>query len=307
MRPKDRERADLIERALRHFDKTQRKLPGVGDPTRMSILVEQMIESIHRVDYVAAILARNISDKRSDPEEEIFDPLRAAILHKNRGERDEAFWLLFLFIHFGKSSRGGWKLISAIYGRLGEGGRWNWNAVSKNPEQFRTWLRENEARLRDLHCGFGNHRKRESLSADSRQGTGVAVQSYVEWVGPPRTHDDKIAEALGQSAGDPQKAFDFLYNSMSSVRRFGRLAKFDYLTMAAKLDLAPICPGIPYLEGSSGPLEGARLLFGGKDDATVLDTYVAALGNELGLGMQVMEDSLCNWQKSPDDFRSFRG
>jgi Alpha-glutamyl/putrescinyl thymine pyrophosphorylase clade 3 len=307
MRPKDCERADSIERALRHFDKARRRLPGIDDPRRMSVLVEQIIESIHRVDYVTAILGRDISGKRADPNSEIFDPLRAAILHKNRGNRDEAFWLVFLFIHFGKSSRCGWKLISAVYGGLGEGQRWDWNAVSTNPEKFRTWLRENEKRLKELHCGFGNHRKRESLSADSKQGTGVAVQSYVEWVSPPRTHDDKIVEALDQCAGNPQKAFDFLYNSMSAVRRFGRLAKFDYLTMTAKLGLASISPGIPYFEGSSGPLEGARLLFGGNDDAAALDTSVADLGSELSLGMQVMEDSLCNWQKNPDCFKSFRG
>src|SRR5579883_1386980 len=307
MRPKDRARADSIERALKHFDETRQRLPGVDDAIRRSVLIEQMIESIHRVEYVAAILARNISEKRGDPNSEIFDPLRAAILHRNGGNRDEAFWLTFLFIHFGKSSRCGWKLISAIYGRLGAGQLWDWNAVSNNPEQFRDWLRQNEKELKELQCGFGNHRKRESLSADSKQGTGVAIQSYVEWVGPPRTHDDKIAEALDQSAGDSRKAFDFLYKSMSAVRRFGRLAKFDYLAMTAKLGLAPISPGIPYLEGASGPLEGARLLFGGKHDAATLDAYVADLGSELHLGMQVMEDSLCNWQKSPDRFKSFRG
>src|SRR4051812_24661014 len=115
MRPKDRDRADAIERALRRFDETRRPLPGVADVNRMMVLVEQILESIHRVDYVAAIRARAISDLRLNPNSHLFDPLRAAILHKNRGNRDEAFWLVFLFIHFGRSTRCGWKLISAVY------------------------------------------------------------------------------------------------------------------------------------------------------------------------------------------------
>jgi hypothetical protein len=44
-------------------------------------------------------------------------------------------------------------------------------------------------------------------------------------------------------------------------------------------------------------------------DATILelDAWVVELGAALQIGMQEMEDSLCNWQKSPADFRRFRG
>jgi hypothetical protein len=34
---------------------------------------------------------------------------------------------------------------------------------------------------------------------------------------------------------------------------------------------------------------------------------VVKLGDALGVGMQVMEDSLCNWQKSPEAYVPFRG
>jgi hypothetical protein len=98
---------------------------------------------------------------------------------------------------------------------------------------------------------------------------------------------------------------------MASVRRFGRLAKFDFLTMLGKLGFAPIEPGSAYLGESTGPLRGARLLFTGSPDGEVsgrrLDENLAILDNKLSVGMQVLEDALCNWQKSPDRFVSFRG
>jgi len=105
--------------------------------------------------------------------------------------------------------------------------------------------------------------------------------------------------------------FDDLYNSMKAVISFGRTARFDFLTMVGKLGLANIEPGIPYLVDATGPLAGARLLFADDRDAKLhagkLDDMVASLGAYLDVGMQVMEDSLCNWQKSPDRFIPFRG
>jgi hypothetical protein len=81
--------------------------------------------------------------------------------------------------------------------------------------------------------------------------------------------------------------------------------------MLGKLELARIEPGSPYLEGSTGPLAGARLLFSGSNTADIssqdLDSRSVELGDALGVGMQVVEDALCNWQKSPGKFVPFRG
>jgi hypothetical protein len=94
---------------------------------------------------------------------------------------------------------------------------------------------------------------------------------------------------------------------MHVVASFGRLARFDYLAMVGKLGLAQIEPGSTYLQGSNGPLEGARLLFGKAASAADLDAWLLELESELHVGMQVIEDALCNWQKSPAEFIPFRG
>jgi len=77
------------------------------------------------------------------------------------------------------------------------------------------------------------------------------------------------------------------------------------------MDLAPISPGSAYLRGATGPLRGARLLIDGTPkssrNAEDLDQVLQRVDQRLKVGMQVMEDSICNWQKSPRKFKHFRG
>lgn len=307
VRPRERELAQEIDAELVDFDQTKRPLPGIGDAASRVVFCEQLLESIRRVRFVEIMRTREFSDRRANPNDELFDPLKAAILQQRRGNVEEAFWLVFLFVHFGKRGRGGWRYAREVYGRLGEGGLWDWLTTSRNPAAFRTWLNAHQNELRRPGAGFGNHRKRESLDAYSATGTGAVVESYIAWVGAHGSHQQLITETWERAKGRPEVAFNDLYLSMSAVTRFGRLARFDYLAMLGKLELAPIRPGSPYLKGSSGPLQGARLLFGRDERAATFDPWIAELGEHLGLGMQVLEDALCNWQKSPEQFVRFRG
>jgi hypothetical protein len=313
MRPRDHDVAERIERGLYTFNRGIRRLPGIDDPAVRATLLEQLLESIHRVKYVTTMRGRKLSSRRADPNDSLFDPLKAAIIQERRGNTEEAFWLIFLFVHFGKNARGGWRYAREVYGRLGDPGRWDWAATSADPWRFREWLDINQGKLkrRELLGGFGNHRKYQSLEAYSASGTGAAVESYVNWVSPPRTHRDLMEEACMLADGDPRAAFDHLYRSMDAVISFGRTARFDYLAMIGKLDLAQIEPGSAYIRNSTGPLAGARLLFTGKRtsklNASMLEPWLTDLGSHLDVGMQVIEDALCNWQKSPREFKPFRG
>jgi hypothetical protein len=81
--------------------------------------------------------------------------------------------------------------------------------------------------------------------------------------------------------------------------------------MIGKLGLAEIVPGSTYMQGATGPVDGARLLFGGSKKADIsrksLNQRLVDLDSHLNVGMQVLEDALCNWQKSPSQFKRFRG
>jgi hypothetical protein len=314
VRPGDRDRGQNFDQLLRSFSGNRHPLPGVRSTQNREALVEQIVESVRRIEFIDTIARRGISDLRADPSSDLFDPIKAAILYSRRGDADEAFWLVFLSVHFGKHKRAGWRLLRDVYGALGAETRWDWTRTSDNPQAFRQWLANSEAVLKGgdgIARHFGNHRKYQSLDAGAPSGTGAAIESYVKWIRPPRTHEMLIKDAQKEAGENPRELFDYLYRSMTEIISFGRMAKFDYLTMVGKFGLARIEPGSPYLEGSTGPLAGARLLFSGSQSAHMnrqdLDSRSVELGDALGVGMQVVEDALCNWQKSPAKFVPFRG
>lgn len=312
MRPKDRGRAAALISALKKYAANHHPLPGIANPANRDVLVEQVLESIHRIEYPQFIRRRPISARRADPTSDAFDPLKAAVLHFDKGDIDEAFWLIFIFVHFGKSARTGWRLARDVYGSLG-GQPWTWPRISANPGAFQKWLAAKQLTLqgRDgVARQFGAHRQYLSIDATSRAGTGAAFVSYVEWVGPTRTHRTIFDQAIKGAHGNARQAFDILYRSMAAVKSFGRLARFDYLTMLGKLNFVPIEPGSTYMSQATGPARGARLLFGdshGHLSTNELDSRLNQIGKLAGVGMQVLEDSLCNWQKSPNKFVAFRG
>jgi hypothetical protein len=309
VRPRDRELGSRLEAGLRHFSETKRALPGIQEPAARQTFVEQLLESIHRVRFVAVLRKRKLSPLRAEPQSNFFDPLKAAILHQREGNNEEAFWLVFLFVHFGRHVRAGWRYAREVYGRINGPGRWDWASTSADPAGFRAWLDDHQSDLKaeGQPRGFGNHRKYESLDAYGPNGTGAAVETYVNWVSPPRTHQQLMNQALQEADANPKSGFDILYHSMKAVARFGRTARFDYLTMIGKLNLASIEPPSTYMVGATGPMRGARLLFGTDENPATLDQWLAELDADLLTGMQVLEDALCNWQKSPEAFIHFRG
>ena len=306
MKPKDVGLARQLESGLKRFAERIHRLPGIHSTACRYALIEQFLESIHRVKYVYVISKRDICPLRGDPTSDLFDPLKAAILRQRKNQCDEAFWLIFYFVHFGKNARTGWRLARDIYGQLGAPKYWDWAAINADMDGFREWLKTNQRTLKD-NGHFGNHRKYQSLDAYSASGTGAAFKSYVEWIKPFGTHQHLIKTAEREVGNSPHKLFDYIYQSMNAVTSFGRMAKFDYLTMIGKMSLAPIAPGSAYLDGATGPVSGTRLLFGDKTSSlSALDQCLIMLGSELNVGMQVVEDALCNWQKSPERFMPFR-
>lgn len=264
MRSSERALASHFALGLDSFRQGVHPLPGIVGAGRKMSLIGQLVESDRRVRYVSVLKQRGVSVQCADPSSEIFDPLKAAIVHQVAGNMDEACFMVFYFVHFGKHRNAGWQYARNVYGRFGQSGQWDWVSTSNNTGAFRSWLRAHRHYflMPGFRGGFGNHRKYLSLDADSPNGTGAAFESYVAWVSPPRNHPDMIADACLVGDGDRERTFEYLFNSMDRIASFGRVAKFDYLTMLGKLKIAPVSPGSPYLQKATGPLAGARLLFG---------------------------------------------
>ena len=269
MRHRDVAEAGRIDGALRSYHETTRPLPGIQAPAHRAAFLEQVMESIHRVRYVARVLQRNISVHRADPASDLFDPIKAAALHARHGRHDEALLARLPLRALWEEPAVRVAVRPRHLRRLGGTDRWDWDRVSGEPAGFRAWLAANQNTLKSdgIVRRFGNHRKYQSLEDHKPNGTGAAVQSYVAWVDPARTHDELFRDALAAASGDGRQAFATLYRSMTAVVSFGRTAKFDYLTMIGKLGLAPIEPDSTYMIGATGPLDGARLLFLGSPAA----------------------------------------
>jgi hypothetical protein len=311
VKPADVARASALSAAVRDYS-DHVPLPGIASDVRLQVLVQQIIDSMRRVEFAHFIRDMKVDPARTDPNSGIFDPLRAAVYWLRRGDPDEAAWLIFLFVHFGKHPKDGYRLLTDIFGGLGQI-IWTWRTIAANPDAFRRWLTDHSEVLRSdgVRRRFGNHRKYESLSGNSPNGTGAAIASYVDWIGNAGGLNTLIRAVHTQVGQNPKAVFAELYDSMSAVKRFGRLAKFDFLSMLGKLGIAPIEPDSAYLKEATGPLRGARLLFGGSVSAPIsagaLERALKQLDERLNVGMQVLEDSLCNWQKSPDRYVYFRG
>jgi hypothetical protein len=309
MRNKDFQLAKELNQNLIRFSENVHPMPGIPDENSREALVEQIIESIRRVGFTSIIRERDISSNRANPRNKIFDPLRAAVLLHAQGDFEEACWLVFLAMHFGKHRTHGWETTAQVYGALGAQDAWTFEAVSDDIEAFRAWLDDNQGAIQRW---VGNHRKYISLSGSNPHATGAAVESYIEWVQGSGSHRELFERAIVEAAGDPRLAFAALYKAMNAVDSFGRTGRFDYLSMIGKLGLANIEPDRAHLDsGATGPLTGSKLLFGGSKKSRIgreeLEDLLLELGDQLGVGMSVVEDAICNWQKNPMFFVPYRG
>ena len=95
---------------------------------------------------------------------------------------------------------------------------------------------------------------------------------------------------------EPSDEFDILYRRLRLVTRFGRTGRFDFLVLLLDLGLISAEPRSCYLRGATGPLQGAKLLWGERLSKE-LDELAAELSERLDVSPIVMEDALCNWQK----------
>ncbi|UTH75679.1 hypothetical protein [Chromobacterium sp. IIBBL 290-4] len=299
------------ENIMAGFDKFERyefPLLGIEQQDRRHVLSCQLVESLRRGRYIKAISERKACGMRRDPDSTLFDPERAAVFFRDEGNIEEAFWLVFLATHFGKHRINGWKTLRFFYYGNGPEHNWTWRNTCNNVVQLKEWLIANHSRI---NYGFGNHRKYESLDVAKENSTFFVIQSYIDWIIGYGNHQAMLDSTRDVGLSSPEELFHFFYSSLSCVKRFGRLGKFDYLSLLGNLKLVDVKAGSMYLSNATGPLKGARLLFENSTLSTIkvsdVDEKSILLDQYIKVGMQPLEDALCNWQKSPSEFIAFRG
>jgi hypothetical protein len=304
VRPRDRDEATRLEDALSDYERESGALPGLATADTRIALIEQMVESQRRIEFIRRLHERDISRARVNPRSELFDPLKGAVVRQKAGDLEDAAWLVFLFVHYGKNRRQPWAYAQMTYAGQSEEAPWDWPHVAADIDGFGRWIHEAAPRIRATGGGFGNHRKYEHL-----EETGRVVSSYYAWTNGG-SQIERLRRGVDGVGGDAKAAFADLYGSLRAVNRFGRMARLDYLSTIGRLGLVDLSPDRAYVEEATGPAKGAALLWRGDAGLTErpreLDSKVSELGLALALGPDVLEDAICNWQKSPGHFRPFR-
>ena len=302
----DNARASEIRHSLIEFQNTVHPLVGITDQIDREVFVAQLIESERRQKYISKLIVRTPDGTNIHPHSNGFCPLNSAIFHLNTDNFDEACWVTFLSTHFGRNKKTKWGLCRGFYGKLGTAPNWSWVEVIRNTNLVRPWVENNQDALREF--GWGNHRKHEHVAPENAKGIADVIESYVGVFGDSG-HNQIFAETL-QGLNHPSERFEKLYQLFKKVTRIGRLGAFDHVMMLSKIGIVDSNPSTPYLSGATGPKVGASLLLTGeknsKIDIAAAEATLMRFANLIDVDGQVIEDAMCNWQKSPNLFKPFR-
>lgn len=252
---------------------------------------ERLLAELNRSIRFRAMAARRWSADRLAEQDIVLHIIRA----RDGGDFDEAYWLSFLAAHFGRESAD-----KNVQGQVESAGRlacafgtrpfWTWRRVSKSPDDLRRWLMEHAADLRSL--SFGNHRKFESKKP---RALWEVIESFLALV--ERYTGSPAAMFKSDDALSPTQRHAVLYERLRPLRRFGRTARFDWLSLLNDLRRLQVAPASCHLRGATGPLAGARRLWPSVKTPRELEERADQLAAKLGISPLVIEDCLCNWQK----------
>jgi hypothetical protein len=210
-------------------------------------------------------------------------------LSREAGDLDEAIWRCFLAAHFGRASADEGQRHSASDFLFGFGGEpyWTWERVCQSMDPLWAWLSSHAADLQSL--SYGNHRKFESKQP------GDVFEVIRSFLTLAKEHGGP-AKLVTVDAGDATQRFDLLYRRLSRLWRFRRTGCFDFLALMIDLGLVSAEPGSCYLRGATGPLKGAKRLWGTRSIGQ-LEELAAELAERLDVSPMAVEDALCKWQK----------
>ena len=295
-----------LDKIIRQYENKNGILPGLVNLQSRDCFIKQLLDSIKRVKYISVIQSRVIDKTCINPKSISFNPLKAAIWFQRNHKMGEAIWLVFLSTVCGHNRKTKWKLCTNLYGSITKKTIWTWKKINADPNSYLKWVASNNSLIR-RNAKFGNHRKYESLKP-VKNGTIDCIRSYINWISPSRNQENFYDQFCLINGYNSKKTFNSLYKAMHPVVRFGRMAKFDFLSMLGKLKLVDIEPDSLYISQSTGPKQACKILFGSKISTSKgYELELSSLESMIGLkfGMQIIEDALCNWQKSQFKYQKF--
>lgn len=271
-------------------------VPGLTLTSGAALFAEEVARSVARINGVRLPAANPLDGVATNPADPAWDAWRAIVWHDRCGDKEEATWLAFLATHFGRREGDDdpWRSTRAVYSAFGEGVL-SWEQVVASPADISTVCQGHAEECHRLK--FGNHRKFETPRPGHPLGVDAVLRSYVEGI-IQRTGGRQVALFSVPNVGAAGRS-ERLMRKLRFVKRFGRTALFDLLTLLGNSGVYDLTPGRVHLVGPTGPLRGAKKMFGNADNRR-LEAYANEMATRLDIPIQAVEDALCNWQKHPE-------
>ncbi len=200
-------------------------------------------------------------------------------------------WYIYLATYFGKSNKSKWKLFNNAAFRKDKT-LIELDHILNNRQNYYEYLRSLDF---FAESNFSNHRKYTKKALDGEGGVLNSMEYFLDNM-DHFTHANSVE-------------FDFIYKRALLIPNFGRMAAFDFTASLSKCNLNVDAPVSMYHQSSTGPLRALKhiLILSGaestnrKAQVELGDKLLQWFINNSDIPMiaQVIEDAICNWQKSP--------
>ncbi len=264
----------------------------------VNCLSYQMVDSIRRVT-----IFRTYFDRARQAEKKNLSYLHTSnpftLAQRSSLTMETRVWYIYVATYFGKSNTSKWKLFNKATFK-DDHSLITLEDILENREDYFSYLRG----LNFFNNGkYSNHRKYTKKSLDG--GKGVFSSFYF------------LIENLDLFTPAKATPFEEVYRNALKIPNFGRMAAFDFTCNLCKCGLYVNEPESMYQSHSTGPLSALNdmLILSGVKNVT--KNLQISLGDELlswfktnsdiYMLAQVLEDSICNWQKSPNEHIRFFG
>lgn len=267
------------------------------DDDIINVLALQTLDSIRRVDiYRIYRLKAEKADETGLSYQHTSNPF--VLSQRTSLDINSRVWYVYLATYFGKSNRSKWTLFNRASYRA-NGTLITLEEILENREDYFSYLE-----TINLFDGtrFSNHRKYTKKELHGNKGLIQSINYFLD-------HIDEFSN-------DDNIEYDIIYKRALNIPNFGRMAAFDFTSSLCKCNLHVNEPTSMYHENSTGPLSALKdlLRLAGKVNSKANQIE---LGNnlltwfrgnsEIFMVAQVLEDAICNWQKSHRTYQRYFG
>jgi hypothetical protein len=267
------------------------------DSSLLNVLANQTSDSIRRIEIYEAYNKRAIQAVK---EKQDFCHTSNPFVLAQRSDLslNNRLWIIYVATYFGKSNKSKWTLFErATFNKkksilLFDEIKLDLNKYFKYLSSFDFF--EN--------CNYSNHRKFTAKNLLKKNGVFESMEYFTNNI-------DKYSSV-------EKMDFHTMYKLSQKIPNFGRLAGFDFSSSLVKCSFNIEEPKSMYAEHSTGPLDAIGLILkltNNSASATSRKKLCTDLmqwfldNSDIFMIGQVLEDSICNWQKNTVNYIRYSG